>query len=136
MKKFETKFTDVKMLIVEDYDFSMEILVEMLRLMGIEPDTAKNGEEAIEKAKIKKYDLILMDILMPKVDGYEATMSIRKLSIEQPIITALTASVQEEDKKKCLDAGMNDFLAKPMNIDALENHLKHHLSSKLVNRNI
>jgi len=134
MKKFETTFADVKMLVVEDYNFSMEIIVEMLRMMGIEPDMASNGEEAIEKAKHKKYDLILMDLLMPKVDGYEATMSIRKLPIEQPIITALTANAQEEDKKRCFNAGMNNFLSKPLSMDALENHLKQHLLSKLVKK--
>lgn len=133
-KQLESLFSDVKMLVVEDYDFSMEIIVEMLRLMGIEPDTANNGEEAVEKVKHQKYDLILMDLLMPKMDGYEATRFIRKLPIEQPIITALTAGVQQIDQKKCLDAGMNDFLIKPLTLIDLEAYLKQHLAQKLVRK--
>lgn len=131
-KRIETQFSNVNMLVVEDYDFSMEIIVEMLRLMGIEPDTAVNGEEAVEKAKMHTYDLILMDILMPKMDGYEATKQIRNLNIDQPIITALSAGMQQSDKKKWLDAGMNDILIKPLTLIDLESYLKQKLFTKIV----
>lgn len=134
MKKLDTSFADVNLLVVEDYEFSVEILVEMLRLMGIEPDVARNGEEAFEKAKHKHYDIILMDILMPKIDGYESTRLIRELPIKQPIITALTAGVQQNEQKKCIDAGMDDFLSKPLILFDLENHLKKHLATKIVKK--
>lgn len=131
IKKIETFFPNTQVLVVEDYEFNLEIIVEMLKMMGIEPDVAANGEEAVEKVKSKNYDIILMDVLMPKMDGYQASKIIRSLSIPQPIILALTASVQPQDKKKCLDAGMNDFINKPMEFEDLEKALKQHLSSKV-----
>lgn len=134
MKKLDTSFTNAHVLVAEDYDISVEIITEMLRLMGIEPDIARDGEETVNKAKKKDYDLILMDILMPKIDGYEATKLIRELKIRQPIITALTAGVQLSDKKKCLDAGMDDFLNKPLILLDLEKHLKKHLYNKIAQK--
>lgn len=134
MKKVESFFPNAAVLVVEDYEFNLEIIVEMLRLMGIKADVATDGEEAVEIVKRKNFDLILMDVLMPKMDGYQATTIIRQLPIPQPIILALTASVLIQDKRKCQEAGMNDFINKPLQFDDLEKTLKKYLSEKLVSK--
>lgn len=130
-KKVESFFPNAQVLVVEDYEFNLEIIVEMLKLMRIEPDVALNGVEAVEKAKLKHYDIILMDVLMPIMDGYQATQLIRQLPISQPIIIALTASILLQDKKKCQDAGMDDFLYKPLEFDVLEKAMNQYLPSKV-----
>ena len=98
--------------------------MHLLGLMGYEIDLAKNGELAIQMAQTKPYDLIFMDIQMPITDGYEATKAILNLQhIRQPYIVAMTANVFEEAQKKCLKAGMDNFLKKPINVSDLENIL-------------
>ena len=93
-------------------------------------DLASNGEEAIAAVEKKTYDIILMDVQMPIMDGLTATRAIRKshTSDQLPII-ALTANVQQEDKENCLKAGMNDFLTKPLEFERLESTLINHLKS-------
>ena len=91
-------------------------------------DTAINGKEALEKLKKKTFDLILMDIQMPIMDGFEATKEIRKSSAKYaniPIV-ALTAGVMAEDLEKCLEIGMNDFLTKPVEYNDLVATLAKH----------
>ncbi len=102
-------------LLVEDNIIIREIIQELLHDAGIVIDIAIDGVSAIEKAKLKVYDLILMDIQMPTMNGLEATKNIRSLSAwtAQPII-ALTANAFTEDRAACIEAGMNDFLAKPI----------------------
>ena len=75
--------------------------------------TANNGIEAVAKAQESTFDIILMDCLMPELDGFDATKQIRKMGITTPIV-ALTASNQSETKEKCLASGMDDFLSKPL----------------------
>ncbi len=87
--------------------------------IGYKIDFAGNGIEAVEAVKIKKYDLIFMDMQMPEMDGLEATGEIRNLDITQPIIIALTANAMLDDKNLCLEAGMNDFIAKPLRFERL-----------------
>lgn len=84
------------------------------------------SEEAVEKAKNRKFDLILMDLQMPIMDGYEATKQIRKFDQEIPII-ALSAAVMEEDLKQTLDAGMNQHIAKPIDFRELQGVMRHYL---------
>jgi CheY-like chemotaxis protein len=84
---------------------------------------AANGREAVDMAEKNKYDVIFMDIQMPVMDGFQATEIIRgKLNLTTPII-ALTAKVFQEDQEKCASAGMNDFLAKPVEIKTLKQML-------------
>lgn len=130
MTEKKTFFDNVKLLVVEDYDFNLEIVVDMLKILGIEPETAINGKEAVDKVEKKEYDLILMDIRMPIMDGYQATETIRKLPIKQPLIIALTASVVI-DKQKFESYGMNDFLIKPIELEDLEKMLAKYLKDKI-----
>jgi len=103
----------IKILITEDKKINQEILMGILENSGLEIDIACNGKEAVERCKEKRYALILMDIEMPIMDGYEATRIIRKDNSEIPII-ALTANNTIEDKCKTKAIGMNEHLSKPI----------------------
>lgn len=107
----------LKILLAEDDRINQQMAVKMLELHGHQVDAAQNGFEAIERFNANTYDLILMDINMPKMDGYEATARIRQLEAENgghiPII-ALTAQAFEKDRKQCLEAGMDGYVAKPI----------------------
>ncbi len=128
MPNFE-KYT---LLIVEDIEINTEIVAVMLEKTNISVDFAENGEVALEKFKSNpdKYDLILMDIHMPIMDGYEATEAIRRLSCKEasrvPIV-AMTANVFKEDVEKCLSSGMNDHLPKPIYPEMLIEKLSKYL---------
>lgn len=123
-------YSDIKVLVAEDDRFNQEIIVDMLELFGIKPDVAENGKAALEKAKQGNYKLILMDIRMPEMDGYQATEAIRKLPIEQPTIIALTASAVVKEKEHFKEKGLNDFLVKPIEIPELEKMFSHYLTVK------
>ncbi len=106
-----------RILLVEDHPINQQVAMEMLTQLGLETELACNGLEAIDKFEHKRYDLILMDCQLPEMDGYQATSHIRQSgskNADVPII-ALTANALEEDKGRCLAAGMNDYLAKPFN---------------------
>lgn len=117
-------------LIVEDNDMNMEIITEILNMVGVKCDTAYSGQEAIEKVERSRegtYDLILMDICMPRMDGYETTRAIRGMNrpdtAKVPIV-ALTANAFEEDVRNASRAGMNGHLAKPLDMAALRETVK------------
>lgn len=101
-------------LIVEDNQINQRVIVHMLHKMGYEPDISNNGIEALEQCAHKNYDLILMDVQMPEMDGLEATRIIRKELAVQPGIVAMTANAMAGDCEECLKAGMDDYLSKPM----------------------
>lgn len=109
-----------RVLLVEDEPVNREIAAMMLDDVALKTDVANNGFEAIELARRNEYDLILMDVQMPVMDGLEATRQIRGIPgrSEVPVI-ALTANAFAEDRQRCLDAGMNDFLAKPVVPEAI-----------------
>lgn len=109
-----------KILLVEDNLINQKVALRILAQHGYKADTAINGQEALEAFKSKAYDLVLMDIQMPIMDGISATRSIRdKFGSERPYIIAVTANVTPEDKKNCYEAGMNDFVTKPIRSDVL-----------------
>lgn len=110
----------VKLLLVEDYEINQEVVTEILKRVKITPDIANNGKEAVEMllAKPDEYDIILMDIQMPIMSGYEASKIIRAYNQDIPII-ALTAAAMVEDRAKAVEAGMNEHLSKPIESDAM-----------------
>lgn len=117
--KFDSKN---RILIVEDTELNAKFLNKLLNKEGLSCDVAYNGQEAIKAFKSKNYDLILMDCQMPILDGYKATMKIRKIEAETnadkkvPII-AMTANALSTDADKCLKAGMDEYLTKPVKIN-------------------
>jgi two-component system sensor histidine kinase/response regulator len=121
-----------RVLLVEDQELGRLVAQDMLRyIAGIEADIACDGVEAVDKAKGQSYDLIFMDMQMPRMDGMEASRCIRGLSAHAatPII-GLTANAFSEDRQRCLDAGMNEHLAKPLSIEALTAVLMRWLSAR------
>jgi CheY-like chemotaxis protein len=91
----------------------------VLNKLGYQPEIANNGQETIDMLAVKNYDLIFMDIQMPIMDGLEATRTIRKDFEIQPLIVAMTANAMLEDKEACFQAGMDDYMSKPINLQAL-----------------
>jgi len=111
-----------KVLLVEDNDINAEIAMMMLKQSGIEVDRAENGQSGLERVKENHYAAVLMDIQMPIMNGYETSRAIRQIDGEYfkklPII-AISANAYDDDVKQCLEAGMNDHIAKPFNPDDL-----------------
>jgi signal transduction histidine kinase/ActR/RegA family two-component response regulator len=115
--------TSLDILLVEDDKINRLLAVRILEKMGYKPDTATNGQEAIDMLQNQDYNLVLMDIQMPILDGLEATQIIRKEFSYQPTIIAMTANAMLEDKRLCEAAGMDDFLSKPIDVRTLEDML-------------
>lgn len=114
---------NIKILLVEDNIVNQQVIVTTLQKYGCMVDVANNGQEAIDKFKSSKYDLIFMDCQMPVIDGFEATEIIRKYEktkgkTHTPIV-ALTANALETDRKSCLESGMDDFVIKPIRLKML-----------------
>ncbi|MBF0379972.1 MAG: response regulator [Magnetococcales bacterium] len=114
-EEFTLKFTSTRVLLVEDNAINQQVIREILENVGIEVEMASNGLDGVEKVQASTFDLILMDIQMPEMDGYTATGKIRQMpDFEKIPIIAMTAYAMEGDRVKCLAAGMNDHVAKPI----------------------
>ncbi len=115
----------IKVLVVEDQKANRALVVQLLQNRGLSCDVAQNGEEAVEACRKESYDLVLMDVQMPIMDGLEATRRIRQLDmIQQPRIAAMTAHAMKEDKARCLEAGMDDYLTKPIHFEQVNRLLQ------------
>ncbi|MCP5169423.1 MAG: response regulator [Hahellaceae bacterium] len=118
-------------MVVEDTPVNLEIVVTLLEDEGYEVITAENGQIALNIVRNEVVDLVLMDCQMPVMDGYEATRQIRNLpGKEQLPILALTAHALTSDREKCLNAGMNDHITKPIDFDLLFRKIREWLPSE------
>jgi CheY-like chemotaxis protein len=115
----------LKILLAEDNLVNQKLALRILNKLGYQNiEVALNGVEAVEKLKANFFEVILMDMQMPEMDGLEATRLIRKQPGQQPIIIAMTANAMQSDKDMCLQAGMNEFLTKPIKLEALMSALE------------
>jgi CheY-like chemotaxis protein len=115
----------LRILVAEDNQVNQLLALGMLKKLGVPADLARDGEEACNMVRHGAYDLVLMDMQMPRMDGLTATRVIREMrEIRQPHIVALTANAMDTDRQACLQAGMNDFLAKPFKASDLQQKLE------------
>ena len=115
-----------RILLAEDHPINRRIAFAQLKELGMEADVATNGQEAIDAYERNRYDIILMDCQMPEVDGFDATRTIRALQARDGgnvRIIAMTANAMEGDRKACIEAGMDDYLSKPVSLDQLREML-------------
>jgi CheY-like chemotaxis protein len=110
----------MKILVAEDNDINQLVMLSMFERMGYRAEVVENGAQAVEALRKNTYDVVFMDLQMPVMDGIEATKQIRiEHGPKRPIIIAVTADAFPEDRARCLNAGMNDYLAKPITTKTL-----------------
>jgi two-component system, cell cycle response regulator DivK len=120
-----------KILIVEDNEDNRELAVKVLRNKGFETVTAVDGEEAIEKAVSEKPDLILLDISLPKLDGYEVAKRLKIMEEFKEIpIVAFTAHAMKGDREKVIASGFEGYISKPINIREFPDQVKLYIRGK------
>jgi CheY-like chemotaxis protein len=103
----------LRILIAEDNPINQQLAMIVLTKMGYQPEIAENGKEAIDMLRESKFDIVLMDVQMPEMDGMEAARAIRSEMSIQPVIIAMTANAMQSDREDCLQAGMDDYISKP-----------------------
>jgi CheY-like chemotaxis protein len=110
----------LRILLVEDNAVNQKLALRLFSLMGYDVDVAANGIEAVDAVERQSYDVIFMDVQMPEMDGLEATRRIRaRLADNGPRIVAMTANAMEGDREMCLEAGMDDYVGKPIRVNEL-----------------
>jgi CheY-like chemotaxis protein len=114
----------VRILLAEDNPINVRVAQGLLGRLGYSLAVASNGREAVEAVERESYDIVFMDCMMPEVDGFEATRLIRRRSGPVPVIIAMTANAMEGDRDRCLAAGMDDYLAKPLVLKELADCLE------------
>lgn len=117
----------VSILLVEDNMLNQKLMYFNLTKMGFNLKMVNNGQEAVDACKNDKYEFIMMDLMMPIMDGFQATKAIRTIEKQtgnKSYIIGLTSNVYDSDKDKCLDAGMDEYMPKPFDIDVFINTLK------------
>lgn len=122
---------NLRILIAEDNPINQKLVVRLLQKQGHTPVVANNGREAVEAWTQQTFDAILMDMMMPEMDGLEATMMIReqeKATGQHIPIIAITANAMLGDREKCLAAGMDEYISKPVDVTKLYEAL-HHLTA-------
>ena len=122
-KEKHLNYAGAKVLLVEDNPINQKVATLLLGKLGVKPEIAKNGEEAVNLLKAKSFDLVFMDCQMPVMDGFAATEAIRKMEKhtgKHTTIIAMTAHAMKGDREKCIQAGMDDYIAKPIRPDELQ----------------
>jgi signal transduction histidine kinase/CheY-like chemotaxis protein len=114
----------LRILVAEDNVINQQVIQHVLQNLGYQPKIVLNGREAVYSMLDEQHDLIFMDLQMPEMDGLEATRLIRQTAKVQPVIIALTANTMEGDEEECLNAGMNDYIGKPIKLDELVEKLR------------
>jgi signal transduction histidine kinase/CheY-like chemotaxis protein len=112
-----------RIMVAEDNLLNQKLIVRVLNKLGYEPMLANDGQEVLDKLAADGYDIILMDIQMPNLDGLQATKIIRQTYGAKPLILALTANAMSEDKDNCIEAGMDGYLSKPLSLTKLVEEL-------------
>jgi CheY-like chemotaxis protein len=120
IEHFRQRLGGARVLLAEDEVISRTVVSEILRTVGIEVVAVGNGREAVETVARERFDLVLMDVVMPELNGYDATREIRRTtpSDELPIL-AMTAYAGDDDRQQMTESGMNDHIAKPVDLDTL-----------------
>jgi len=114
----------LNILLAEDNLINQKLAEQVLGMFGYRITIVDNGQKAVNTISHEQFDLVFMDVMMPEMDGLEATRNIRKLNIkEQPIIIAMTANALKGDREKCIDSGMNDYVSKPIDVNQVGNLL-------------
>ena len=109
-----------KILVVDDEPINRQVVSYILEEVGLEVDMAEDGKDALTKIQQAYYDIVLMDMQMPELDGLHATRELRtRLGLENLVIIAMTANAFDDDRVRCTAAGMNDFIAKPFKPESL-----------------
>ncbi len=123
--RYPSVMSTLRILLAEDNLINQQVVVRMLQKLGYSPDVASDGEGAVALAREQSYDLIFMDLMMPRMDGYEATGIIRSAESDgqRAYIVALTANAMGSDRTRCLEAGMDDFMTKPFMMETLKEKL-------------
>lgn len=121
-----------RIIVAEDNVSSQKVTLQMLRKLGYRADVAASGQEVLEALERQPYDIVLMDVRMPDMDGLEATRAIRDgwPPEDQPCIIAVTAYALEGDREKCLEAGMDDYISKPLTFKELQSIMDKHVTGK------
>jgi CheY-like chemotaxis protein len=121
-----------RVLVAEDNLVNQKLVLRLLEKVGLKADVVNNGSQAVAAIGKTSYDLILMDCQMPEMDGFEATAEIRRLegSTRHTTICALTAHAMAGDRERCLDAGMDDYISKPLTIGVLHKKIDHWIRAK------
>jgi osomolarity two-component system sensor histidine kinase NIK1 len=127
-------FSEITFLIIEDNLLNQKIISFWLAKNGYDFTFASSGEEAVEVFKYNWFDVIIMDIMLPGINGLETTGILRNLGSlqygRQPFIVALTANTLDNDRKRCLEYGMDEYMAKPFDFQQLNDILEEHFSKK------
>jgi CheY-like chemotaxis protein len=121
----------LQILVAEDNPVNQKVILALLKRLGYEADLVNNGLETLAALKHRRYDLVLMDVQMPELDGLDATRQIVQTSSpdQRPWIIALTANAMQGDRETCLQAGMNDYLNKPLRLEALSQAIHRYATS-------
>lgn len=127
-----TSANHLRILLAEDNASNRKVTMKMLHRLGYKADAVLDGHEVIEALEHQQYDLVLMDVVMPKMSGFDATKEIRRRfpASKQPKIIALTAYVIPNSREICLKSGMDDFLGKPIRIKELDSMIRSHLYAR------